>query len=321
MEIRKKTIVITSFILLILAFLILLSRNSNNKKGYYNISVILRNKNSEDAEIVKAGMEQAAIEENANLNYITIIKDNDIENQKEIIQKEVDKGIDALVIAPADYEKLTSYIEEVNKKVPIILFESNVNTKENIKYISSDNYNLGKELAEEVIRNGNTRNKIEIVKSKLNSSSVNEMIEGFYDEIIKSNKLVEIIELSEDEKDIAKEIENIFSKEEGNVIVAFEPNILASIGKHKKYYIDIKEKEHEIYGVGSSRLIISLIEEEIINGIAMQNEFNLGYITIKTLIGQIEKEEVNYGTIDSTIINAENMYSKENQRRLFPIIR
>ena len=62
-----------------------------------------------------------------------------------------------------------------------------------------------------------------------------------------------------------------------------------------------------------------MIEEEIINGIAMQNEFNLGYITIKTLIGKIQGEEVSYGRIDSTIINSENMYSKENQRRLFPI--
>lgn len=324
MRIRKKLIVMISFILLTLAFLILLPQGRKGEKDYYNISVILRNKNSEGLKIIKDGMEQAASESNINLNYITLIKDNDIENQKEVIIKEIEKGVDALVISPADYDKLTGYIEEINKKVPVILFDSNINTNQDINYVSCDSYYLGKRLAEEVIRNGNTRKKINILKSDLNSSSVNEMIAGFLEEIDNTNKEYEILELSNDEEIMNSEIENLLKEKNEKVIITFEQNILEILGKNKKTYInkDIKlNKDNEIYGTGSSSLVISLIEEDIINGIAMRNEFNLGYITLKTLMSKIEDKKVSYGTIDSTIINSDNMYSKHNQRILFPITR
>lgn len=324
MKIRKKPIVIVSFVLLILAFLIIIPQINSNKRNYYNISVILRNKNSEGIRVIKDGIEQAASEANINLNYITLIKDNDIENQREVIAKEIEKGIDALVISPADYDKLTSYIEEINKKIPIILFDSNINTKQRINYVSCDNYNLGKRLAEEVIRNGNTKKEVKILKSDLNSSSINEMIEGFYDEITNINKDIEIIELSSEEEVMNFKIEKLLNEKNEKVVVTFEQNILEILGSNKKSNYD-KEKnnkfENEIYGTGSSSLVISLIEEGIIDGIAMQNEFNLGYITLKTLIGEIENKNGNYGIIDSTIINLENMYSKENQKVLFPITR
>lgn len=316
MRIKKKTMIATSFILLILAFIILLSESKRNQINYYDISVILRSKNSEDIERIKAGMEQAASEENINLNYVTLIEDNHINNQKELIGKELEKNIDGIIIAPADYEKLTSYVEEINKKIPVVLFNSNINTKENIEYVSCDNYYLGKSLAAEVIRNGNTRSELKILKTSLDSSNINEMIKGFEEEMLTVNNNIEIIELS---KDMDKEIETLIKSSYEKAIVTFEPNILAMIGKSKKYLGKEKGKFNEIYGVGSSNLIISLVEENIINGIAVPNEFNLGYISIKKIVASIEKEDLSYGIIDSIIINSENMYSKENQRRLFPI--
>lgn len=324
MRIKKKPIVIISFTLLTLAFLILLPKSNINKKEHYNISVILRNRSSEGIGIIKNGMEQVASENNVNLNYITLINDDYINEQKEAITKEIEKGVDGLVIAPTDYEELTSIIEEVNKKVPVILFDSNINTTENISFISCDNYSLGISLAEEVIRNGNTRINVKILKSKLNSSGVNEMIEGFINEIDKTNKNYEVLEISNNEEEMNNKIQELISKNNDQVIVTFEPSILEIVGQVKKS-LNNKNKNIklriEIYGIGSSNVVISLIEEGIINGIAMQNEFNLGYITLKTLIGEIENKKVNYGIIDSAIINLDNMYSKENQRILFPITR
>nr|WP_286172835.1 substrate-binding domain-containing protein [Caproiciproducens sp. MSJ-32] len=295
----------------------MLPKGAKGKVRVYKVSVIVRGKSSEVWRIVKNGMEQAASDLNVNISFITLLEDNNVEEQKELIKREIMNGTDGILISPADYNSLSKIIEDFRKEIPIVLFESNIETKEKFTYISCDNYELGKKLANEVIRNGNTRSKIKILRSGFNISSEKEKYEGFIDEISLSKNTYEFIDLPKDEAEIYKSISEILKKEDTKVVVAFEPNILEIAGKLKKEY----RAETAFYGIGSTSLIISLMEEKIINAIAMQNEFNLGYLGIKAMVSEIENEKINESKITSTTINTYNMYSEENQKILFPIIR
>lgn len=317
MVIRKRTIFIFLFIILISSSLILLPKASKGKVKVYKVSVIVRGKSSEVWRIVKNGMEQAASDLNVNVSFITLIEDNSVEEQKELIKREIMNGTDGILISPADYSSLSKLIEDLRKEIPIVLFESNIETKENFTYISCDNYELGRKLANEVIKNGNTRSKIIILRSGFNISSEKEKYEGFIDEISLSQNTYEFIDLPKDEAEIYKSISEILKNQDTKLLVAFEPNILEIAGKAKKDYFS----EAGLYGTGSTSLIISLMEEKIINAIAMQNEFNLGYLGMKAMVSEIENEKIKESKITSTTINIYNMYSEENQRMLFPIIR
>lgn len=317
MVIRKRTIFIFLFIILISSSLILLPKASKGKVKVYKVSVIVRGKSSEVWRIVKNGMEQAASDLNVNVSFITLIEDNSVEEQKELIKREIMNGTDGILISPADYSSLSKLIEDLRKEIPIVLFKSNIETKENFTYISCDNYELGRKLANEVIKNGNTRSKIIILRSGFNISSEKEKYKGFIDEISLSQNTYEFIDLPKDEAEIYKSISEILKNQDTKVLVAFEPNILEIAGKAKKDYFS----EAGLYGTGSTSLIISLMEEKIINAIAMQNEFNLGYLGMKAMVSEIENEKIKESKITSTTINIYNMYSEENQRMLFPIIR
>ena len=62
-----------------------------------------------------------------------------------------------------------------------------------------------------------------------------------------------------------------------------------------------KEKTSvEIYGTGSTSKIISLLEDKVINATAMQNEFNVGYLGVKTAVSVINGENVEN---DSNLFN------------------
>lgn len=323
MRIKKRLVFIVLFIMLISSFLVLLNEGKKKEFRVYNFSVIIRGKNSEGWRIIKDGMEQAASEMNVNIRFLTLLEENSIEEQTELIERELSSGTDAILISPTDYKAMASIIENVRKKVPVVLFESNIETKQNIPYISCNNYKLGQSLAEEVVRNGNTRNKVSIIKSDLSCSSINERYLGFIDEIAKSKNTYEVLELPKDEVQIYNKVRQIIENNETDVIVAFEPSILESIGKAKKYALSTNDLKSnvELYGTGSTSLIISLIEENVINSIAMQNEFNVGYLSIKASVSQIEEKAIDDSVITSTIINSRNMYSKENQRMLFPFVR
>ncbi|WP_195428779.1 geranylgeranylglyceryl/heptaprenylglyceryl phosphate synthase [Clostridium sp. D46t1_190503_E9] len=322
MKIRKKLIFIILFTMLISSFLVLLNEGKKKDVKVYNFSVIIRGKNSEGWRIIKEGMEQAASEMNVNIRFLTLLEENSIDEQTELIERELSNGTDAILISPTDYKAMANTIENIRKKIPVVLFESNIETKQNIPYVSCDNYKLGQSLAEEVVRNGNTRSRVSIIKSDLSCSSINERYLGFVDEINKSKNTYELLELPKDEVQLYNKVREIIENNETDVIVTFEPSILESVGKAKKYVSNSDLKSSvELYGTGSTSLIISLIEENIINSIAMQNEFNVGYLSVKASVSQIEEKAIDDSVITSTIINNRNMYSKENQRMLFPFVR
>lgn len=323
MRISKKTIFIIIFLILLSSFFALFNNGKKKEVKVYNVSVISRGKSSELMRIIREGMEQAASEMNVNIRFLTLLEENNINEQIELIKREVDAGSDAMIISPADYNEITSTIEDIVKKVPVILFESNIDRNKNIPYISCDNYELGKILAEEVVRNGNTRKRISIIKSELNLNSINERYLGFIDEIKNSQNTYEIIDLPNDEIRIYDKVSEIIKENRSDIIVTFDTNTLEVIGKSKKYTLnnfDIKSNV-ELYGIGSTSLVISLIEDKVINSIAMQNEFNVGYLSLKASLAGIEKKKNNNSEITSTIINSRNIYSKKNQGMLFPFIR
>lgn len=324
MRIKKKIVLFILFLSVLVSSLILIKEGGKKEIVVYDIAVIIRGKNSEEWNIMKAGMNQASSEMNVNLRFISLLEENNVEEQKEYLQRQIDSGTDAIIISPADYTDLVNVIESINKKIPIVLFESKIDTKENIPYISSDNYKLGQELAEEVVRNGNTRNNIIIAKSNHKYSSLNDRYNGFIDEINKGKNTYEVMEMPKDDSKLYSKIKTILLDNKSQVLVAFEPDVLEAIGRTKKYILSNSQVNSniELYGIGRTSTIISLIEEKIIDGIEIQNEFNVGYLSVKAAVYRIENKKLdNKINIESTLINSGNMYSKENQKILFPIVR
>ena len=323
MRLKKKFIFLILIVMVLASTLLLIKDGIKKKVVIYDVAVIIRGKNIEDWGIIKAGMEQASLERNINLRFISLLEENNVEEQKKHIQKEFDSGTDAIIISPADYEELSTIIENVNKKIPVVLFESKINSKENIAYISSDNYSLGQKLAEEIIRNGNTRNKLIIAENNFNYSSINERYNGFLDEIKYSKNTYELISLPKDDSMLYSTIKNIIEEDEDAVLVSLETSSLEAIGKAKKYLMNSNINNNiEVYGIGRTSTIISLIEEKLINATIIQNDFNIGYLSIETAVDKLENTKLDSKiNIEYTVINRENMYYKENQKILFPIVR
>ncbi|TGY42771.1 sugar ABC transporter substrate-binding protein [Clostridium sartagoforme] len=324
MRIKKKTVFIILFLMVLSSSLLLIREGGKKEVVIYDVAVIIRGRNSEEWSIMKAGMEQASLEMNVNLRFITLLEENSVEEQQDYLQREISSGADAIIISPADYTELSTTIENINKKTPIVLFESTIDTKQDIPYISCDNYELGQSLAEEILRNGNTRNRIIIAKSDLSCSSISDRYDGFIDEISNSKNTYDVVDLPTDDSKLYSKVRSIIEEKEGQVLVAFEPSVLEALGRAKKYIINNTniEADIEIYGTGRTSTIISLIEENIVDATAMQNDFNVGYLSIKTAVSRIENKKLDSKiNIVSTLINSDNMYSKENQKMLFPIAR
>lgn len=310
--------------ILTFVFLLLLSNTLFTRKRppVLNISVIVRGENSESWNIMKEGMEQAASEMNVNLNFLTLSKENSVEEQKKLIDREVSGRVDGLLISPVDSRAMAEKLEEASKAIPTVMIESAINTKEKLQYISCDNYSLGTSLAQEVIKNEGKKN-IVLVKNNLQISSIYERYTGFIDAIMETDLNLNFWEISKDKSNLNEEIKNLLDNSKGKVIVTFDTSILENIGKIKK---ELQEGSGvvypvSLYGTGTSNKVISYLEEGIVSATAVQNEFNVGYLGVKTVVDSINGKEEEKTIIHSTVVNGSNMYSKENQPLLFPLVK
>ena len=325
MIMKKKRIIIFLIGILIFSFFLLFSDVFWDKKEneIYDISIIINSETSESWKIVKQGIDQATIEMNINTSFITLSEERSVEEQIALIEREINSGADAILIAPVDYEKMTKSIEDAINKVPIVLIESNINSNKGLNYISCENYELGIKLAEEVTKNKNERSEIVIIKNGLEVSSIRERYEGFTDTIKISGSNYTFIEFSNDDNLEYNKVKKILEEKKVDVVVSFDASTLELVGEAKKDLNKSKDKniDVEIYGVGSTRTILPLLEDGTINSIGVQNEFNIGYLGIEKALDILNGEKIKKSTIESTIVTSTNMYSKENQRLLFPFIR
>lgn len=326
MKKKKRQIAIILFFLLVLSFSLLLNDTLLNEKNnrIYNISIITRGKNSESLMIMRQGIDQAASEMNANISFVTLSEENSVDEQKELIEREINNKTDAIIIAPVDYEKMAEPIENAMKKIPVILIESTVKSEKVLSSISCDNYKLGVSLGEEMTKVGNTKINVAIIKNNLECSSVKERYEGFMSVMKNTNNTCIFWEISDGKQETYyNEAKNLLRDNDVDVVVTFDAGILELIAQAKKDLGSVNEekKSVQIYGIGSTSKIIYFLEEKVIDATAMQNEFNVGYLGVKNAVDTINGKHINNGTISSTVINTQNMYSENNQRLLFPFIR
>lgn len=325
---KKKKKAIVYILLLALMFMVLILKDSifsDNENKVYNISIITRGKMNESRRIMKSGAEQAASEVNANIKFISLSKENNVEEQIENIKKEISNESDAILIDPASYEELSETIEKVNKDKPVVLIDSDINIKNKINKVSCDNYALGVDLAREILNHQVKDEKVVVVKNGLDCSSIKERYDGFIDTMNKSNNTLLYWNMSDEETEkYYSQAKSFLQYNSVDSIVAFDSYILQNIGEAKRS-LNAEGSEAEcsikLYGAGSDSKIISLLENRQITAIATENEFNIGYLGVKNAVDKVSDRKVDDSIIRSTVINSDNMYSKENQRLLFSFVK
>lgn len=316
---QKKRIFVIFIGIAIILFLFILDflLRRDNREVIYNIAYISDTRKSEDIKVIAEGISQAAKDMRVEVKSYVLANNNEVEAQIELIKKEVKGKVDAILLNPTDSNKLSETIKKAYKDVPIVLINSAITGFDSIPIISCDNEEVGKEIADEIIRNGNTRNNIGIIVTNKNKSNLQDMYRGFLSEISYSKNNCKELNIGENINTYSQQINSFIKSENIDVLVTFERDILEELAQIKKE----NKLELELYGMGRTNKILSYLEEDIINSVVVQNEFNLGYLGVKIAVDKLNNKDTSSKTIDFSIINKSNMYWDDNQKILFPFIK
>lgn len=309
------------FIIVVLLMLSIYYTNYDKEpKESTAISLIVYGNDSERWEKLRSGAEQAADQYSAEINLVTMPNETDINEQKKLLQREIDNGADALMIAVCDSKEMKAYIEELSGSIPILLVESGIGYTDDILCISADNYQMGRMLGEEIIGQELKEVKVAIICDYEQRDSVAERYQGVYDTLQGKVDDITIWNRKENEAGIKAMLflQRKLTEEAVDVVVALDTASTEAI-------IDATEnlgKDVNIYGVSNSDKTVYYLDNGALKALGYQNEFSIGYLGVQELQGITAYTHDAYSDmVEYRVITKSSLYETDNQKMLFPFVK
>lgn len=318
---KKKIILFFSLLCVFVFVYLVLNKGitvTQANKQTYAVSVICRSENTETWSTMKLGIDQAAKDMNVDVSFITLSSRNNVKEQVTLLNREVNNGADAVVIAPVNSSELNSPVTESQKKTPVVAMQSTVKNLAGLQTVSCNNVEMGKALAREISKTEKSGSEIVILRNSMNCSNVSDCLRGIQTEM--KNRQLVYCDIPDDSTQAYNAARFCLAAHRSAAFIALDAETLEAIGQAKK---DMKGNamQAKIYGAGRTNKIVSLLEQNIINATAVENDYNMGYLCVRSAVDKIRGKDDGNTEINYLMVNSSNMYQSESERMLFPFIR
>lgn len=273
---------------------------------------------------IKQGADTAAREFNVNIYFYAPLQEEDVNGQIELVNQALDADVDALILAASDFKQLVEVTEKAyDRKIPVIIIESLVDTDKIHSYIATDNLDAGRKAGNALVEIAGPKSNVAVMNFIKGTSNADDREKG----------LLEVIDQYPDINVVAKEYclsnmnraitltKEIISKNEDlDAIVAL--NSVSSEGVAQAVEELGLGGKVKIIAFDSTIREIDYLAEGIIHAMVIQNPFSMGYLGVKYAVEMLNGNKIDsYYKTEAKVITKENMYLRENQKLLFPFIK
>ena len=299
----------------------------NNKK--MTIAVIPKGTTHEFWKSIHAGANKAANELSSQGTDVEVIwkgplREDDREQQIQVVEGFAAQGVNGMVLAPLDDHALVRPVSDAKRAgVPTVIIDSGLQSSDFVSFVATDNRKGGSLAADRMGQLLNGKGKVLVLRYAEGSASTTEREAGFLDTIkqkFPGIELVSTLQYAGATRDTAKRAsENLLNRFGDDVQGIFTPNesstagmllALQDIGKAGKVFF---------VGFDSSQTFIDAINANQLQGIVVQNPFNMGYLGVKTMVDSLQGKPVQ-PKIDTGVmlVTKDNLSSPEVQSLLHP---
>lgn len=228
----------------------------------------------------------------------------DTEKQIELLNRAVDEGAKAIMIAANDPIRISSAIEDAKAKSVKILYVDSPAYEEAVITLSTDNYLAGSAAArtmlEELAAVGVTSGKLGIISVNKTTDSTLKREQGFRDVINKDGRFTILDTLYEngDPLDSQNAAEGLINNE-NNLVALFGTNEGSSVGVGNA----IKESNKSVIGIGfdKSKPILALLKGGYLKDILVQNPYTMGYLGMAEAVAALLGHDTGPSSLDTGI--------------------
>ena len=288
------------------------------------IAVVCKGSQHEFWKTVEQGAMDAGEELGIRVTFEAPEDESQIDVQIDMVKKAIENGADAIVLAPLDTDKLNSVIDQaVENGIPVLTLDSDVTTDKRVATIGSDNESAGAIAARNAAELMEGKGQVAVVSYVEGAQTAIERNDGFINELKDKYKgSIEIVgvEYSGGDVDQAKELGLQFIKKYPNLKCIYGANEGSAVGVAAAVKELGLEDKIIVIGFDSSDEEIGYLAEGTINGMMVQNPYNMGYLGVrninKVLEGKTIEEKIDTGV---TYVYGGNLYDEDTQWLLYPL--
>ena len=324
-------------IIILLVLLIAVTGISCNRAGQpgagakkkLTIAVIPKGTTHEFWKSIHAGSNKAASELSAQGTQVELIwkgplREDDREQQIQVVEGFVSQGVDGIVLAPLDNHALARPVEEAKRAgVPTVIIDSGLESEQITSFVATDNLKGGSLAADRMGELLNGKGKVLLLRYMEGSASTQDREAGFIQRLKEKYPGIELV--SSDQyagatRDTAKRAsENILNRFAEQVQGIFTPNESSTAGMLLALQDINKAGKITFVGFDASDAFITAMKTKQLQGIVVQNPFNMGYLGVRTMVDALQGKKAG-PRIDTgvTMVTLDNMNSPDIQTLLHP---
>ncbi len=319
MKNSRKMFVLTEAVLAVMVIMVGIAMlRGKNGEERDKISVIIQNSDDSQWAAFKYGLRMAAQDQEMEMFVVSTGTTMSAKEEQEAIEREIENGADAVIVQPVLTGDMENMLKKTVKKIPVMLVESSADgefEKLGIPAVQPDNYELGKALAEELLKdyNGKIGRKTIGIVSEFKDSKALERQEGL-SSVLKEQG----IEVNWTVSDISSEEEEFILEMKSKVdfVIALDDYSLVMAGKAA-----LSNNLHGalVYGIGNSMDAVYCLDTGCVQCLVVPDDFSMGYQSLTELgenLGHIFRKPKSQ-TVSYTIMRKDTLFTEENQKILF----
>ncbi len=272
--------------------------------------------------VLIGGAKMAAKEYNVDLTVMAPDAEEDYEMQNKLIERAIKQNPDAIALSPANYTETTEMAKKVvQNKIKLIFIDSAVDKDVEDAIIATDNFIASKKMGEFMKKFVNKDTKIAIVGHVKTASTAIEREKGLRAGLGEDESRIVKVVFCDSAFDKAYSLTEELLNKYPDITMIAGLNEYSSVGAARAVKALGFTDKIKVIGFDSSIEEVELLEEGVFQGIVIQKPFNMGYLGIEAAVKAVKGENV-LKNVDSgsQLITKENMYTKENQKLLFPFL-
>ena len=269
----------------------------------YTIAVIPKGTTHEFWKSIHAGAEKARQELAANGINVTVIwkgplKEDDREQQVQVVENFLGRHVDAIVLAPLDSKALVAPVEMAARgKIPVVIIDSGLATPAVASFVATDNREGGRIAARNLGQILGGRGNVIMLRYAVGSNSTEEREAGFL-EVMQQNfpaiRLLSTDQHAGATRDTAKQVsETLFARFGQQVNGAFASNESSASGMLLALRdAGLAGGKVKFVAFDSGETLNAGLKVGDVQGFVVQNPLNMGYLGVKTAVAVLRGEKV-----------------------------
>ena len=300
--------------------------SSTPDKKRLRVAVVPKGTTHEFWKSVHAGAAKAAKELDVDIIWKGPLKEDDLKSQIDLVQSFVAQGVSGMVLAPLNDSALVAPVKAaVASNVPVVIFDSDLKGTDHTSFVATDNRAAGRLAGEKLGGLLGGKGNVVVLRYQEGSASTHNREEGFLEAIRKfpDIKLVSDNRYGGATTETASTAsENLLiaqSAAKGQLKGVFCPNESTTFGMLLALERAGLAGKLRFIGFDSSAKLIEGVRAGKIDGLVLQNPFNMGYLAVKTLVAHLKKEKVE-SRIDTgaSLVDKANMDQPDMKALLSP---